>query len=102
YSAWLRAWGSRIGRTVYWTPRVEVMDRSLLEVGSGVVIGHMVIFCAHVISPSKGRLVLFVRRIRIADGSFVGASVRLGPGAFVDGSEPVKSHTLLYWKGEFK
>ncbi|MBX9769375.1 MAG: hypothetical protein K2X47_19015, partial [Bdellovibrionales bacterium] len=48
YSAWLRAWGSRIGRNVYWTPRVEVMDRSLLEVGSGVVIGDMVIFCAHV------------------------------------------------------
>src|SRR5262249_28318299 len=32
YSAWLRLWGSRIGRRVHWTPRVEITDRSLLEV----------------------------------------------------------------------
>jgi len=29
YSAWLRLWGSRIGRGVYWTPVLEVIDRSL-------------------------------------------------------------------------
>src|SRR4030095_10140128 len=31
YSAWLRLWGSRIGRDVHWTPLVEITDRSMLE-----------------------------------------------------------------------
>jgi hypothetical protein len=47
YSGWLRLWGSRVGRGVYWTPLVEITDRSLLEVGDGVVFGHRVACYAH-------------------------------------------------------
>ena len=87
YSAWLRLWGSRIGKGVHWTPAVEVTDRSLLDVGDGVIFGHKVGCYAHLIRPRAGSARLLVRRIRIGDSAFVGAGSRLGPGVTVpDGS----------------
>ena len=82
FSLWLRLWGSRIGRRVHWTPRVEIADRSMLDVGDDVVFAHKVECYAHAIKPSRrGRLVLYVRRIRIGSRVFVGAGARIGPGA---------------------
>lgn len=80
YSAWLRLWGSHIGRGVHWTPRVEIADRSLLDVGDGVVFGHLTACYAHLIKPHRGRLVLYLRRIHIGDRAFLSAGSRLGPG----------------------
>lgn len=80
FSLWLRLWGSRVGRAVYWTPRVEIADRSLLEVGDRVVVGHKVEIYAHVVRPTRGGLVLHVRRIVIGRDVFVGAGTRIGPG----------------------
>lgn len=84
YSAWLRLWGSRIGRAVYWTPQVDIIDRGLLEVGDGVVFGHRVACYAHLVKRRDDGLVLYVRRIRIGAGVMLGASSRLGPGARID------------------
>ena len=53
YSAWLRLWGSRIGKGGYRTPQVQVLDRSLLEVGDGAVFGHEVKVACRVIKPSR-------------------------------------------------
>jgi acetyltransferase-like isoleucine patch superfamily enzyme len=80
FSLWLRLWGSRVGRAVYWTPRVEIADRSLLEVGDRVVVGHKVEIYAHSIRPTRAGLVLHVRRIVIGRDVFVGAGTRIGPG----------------------
>jgi hypothetical protein len=82
YSAWLRLWGSRIGRRVHWTPRVEISDRGLLEVGDDVVFGHLTACYAHLIKRRSG-LMLYVRRIRIGNRVLLGAGSRLGPGARV-------------------
>jgi hypothetical protein len=85
YSAWLRLWGSKIGRNVAWTPRVEISDRSLLEIGDGVIFGHKVALYAHVVDQRPKRGVrLFLKRIRIGDGAFLGAGSRLGPGVEID------------------
>jgi hypothetical protein len=84
YSAWLRLWGSRVGRRVYWTPLVEITDRSLLEIGDGVVFGHRVACYGHLIKRRGDGLVLYVRRIRIGAGAMLGAGSRLGPGAELD------------------
>lgn len=80
YSAWLRGWGSTIGRRVYWTPRVEISDRSLLDVGDDAVFGHLVACYAHLIKRRSDGLVLYVRRIRIGERAFLGAGSRIGPG----------------------
>lgn len=84
YSAWLRLWGSRVGRGVYWTPLVEITDRSLLEIGDGAVFGHRVACYGHLIKRRGDGMILYVRRIRIGAGAMLGAGSRLGPGAQID------------------
>jgi acetyltransferase-like isoleucine patch superfamily enzyme len=84
FSLWLRLWGSRVGRAVHWTPRVEIADRSLLEIGDRVIVGHKVEMYAHVIRPTRAGLVLHVRRIVIGRAVFVGAGSRIGPGVHID------------------
>lgn len=96
FSAWLRLWGSRVGRRVYWTPRCEVADRSLLDVGDDVVVGHKFECYAHAIKPSRGRLILYVRRVRIGSGAFIGAGVRMGPGGRVEAGAFVPTLTDIY------
>ena len=85
FSLWLRAWGSRVGRGVYWTPQIEILDRSLIDVGRGVVFGHKVIASSHVVTRTKsGTLLLMVERISIGDDAFIGAGTRIGPGVTVN------------------
>ncbi len=96
YSGWLRAWGSRVGRGIHWTPNVEIADRSLLDIGDFVVFGHKVSCYAHVIKPRGGRLMLYARRLSIGDGAFLGAGSRLGPGSRVRGGAFVPMLTDVY------
>jgi acetyltransferase-like isoleucine patch superfamily enzyme len=101
YSAWLRAWGSEIGRNVYWTPRVEVVDRGLIAVGDHVVVGHITAFCSHMVAEVDGAPVLVVKKIRIGERAFIGADTQLGPGAVVPARTKLKPKTRLYWRGEW-
>lgn len=84
YSAWLRLWGARIGRQIYWTPNVKIDDRPLIEIGDRVLIGHQVQFISHVILPHKGQMRLYVKKIQIGSDCFLGAGSRLGPGVCVE------------------
>lgn len=84
YSAWLRLWGARIGKQIYWTPNVEIDDRPLIEIGDGVIVGHQLHLISHVILPYKNKLSLYVKSIRIGDACFLGAGSRLGPGVEVE------------------
>lgn len=81
YSLWLRAWGSQIGRRVYWTPLVDITDRSLMVIGDGVIFGHRSGAFAHIIKPTKGSYLLYVKPVVVGPGAFIGAGANLGPGA---------------------
>jgi acetyltransferase-like isoleucine patch superfamily enzyme len=81
FSAWLRLWGAQIGQSVYWTPHLEIADRSLIVIGDRVVFGHQITLFAHVIKPKKDDLMLYVKKIQIGDDAFLGARSQLGPGA---------------------
>lgn len=83
YSAWLRLWGSRIGRSVYWTPNVEITDRHALDIGDRVVCGHKCKFLGHAIKPSGQKMALYTRTIKIGSDVFIGAGSRIGPGAVI-------------------
>ncbi len=81
YSAWLRLWGSRIGKNVYWTVQVELLDRHLLRIGDGVIFGHRSQCSSHIIARRpNGNLILVARAVCIGNGVFVGACARIGPG----------------------
>jgi len=96
FSLWLRMWGSRVGASVYWTPRVDIVDRNLLDIGDRAVFGDKVECFGHVIKPKHGRLLLYVKRVQIGRGVFIGAGSRLGPGVRIaDGAYvPVLSDLL--------
>lgn len=84
YSAWLRLWGSRVGRSVVWTPRIEIADRSLMKIGDHVVFGHRAAFYPHVVDRrGNGSVTLYVRSIEIGDRAFIGAGSRLAHGVFI-------------------
>jgi hypothetical protein len=84
YSAWLRGWGSRIGRGVFWPPSLDVLDRGALVVGDGVIIGHEVKLLGHYVRKlPDGRPELYYDRLEIGAGVLIGAGSRLGPGCRV-------------------
>jgi hypothetical protein len=101
FSIWLRCWGSKIGKNVYWTPRVEVVDRGLMEVGSNVVVGHISGFCSHMVADIDGKPALVVKKIILGDRVFVGGDTQMGPGAIVPPRTKLKPKTRLYWRGEW-
>lgn len=84
FSLWLRLWGSKVGKNVYWTPNVEIDDRSMVEIGNHVLFGHKVELVSHVVGGKKGNFSLYSKNIVIGDGAFVGAGSRLGPGAEIE------------------
>lgn len=97
YSIWLRLWGAKIGKHVYWTPRIEVIDRNLIEIGNNSIVGHRAAMCSHLISKENGKLVLTARKVRIGHAVMVGAGSRLGPGTTISDhiTVPVCTDLLL-------
>ena len=100
FSLWLRLWGSRVGRRVYWTPLVEISDRSLVDIGDDVIFGHRSGAYGHIIKPSRENLLLYVKKVRIGDGSFIGAGVALAPGVVVHPGAMVEAGSHLYPNAE--
>lgn len=102
YSMWLRAWGSKIGKNVYWTPRVEIIDRGLIEVGDNTIFGHIAALCSHMVADIDGKSCLVIKKISIGERVFIGADSQLGPGANVPSRTKLKPKSRLYWRGEWQ
>ena len=102
FTLWLRAWGSKIGKKVFWTPRVEILDRGLIEVGDYVVFGHLATLCSHMVAEIEGEPRLVIKTVKIGERAFIGADSQLGPGAEVPPKTVLKVKTRLYWRGEWK
>ena len=96
FSLWLRGWGSRVGKGVYWTPQVEIMDRDRMRIGDHVIFGHRVLCSAHIIKKKSDRIVLYVRKVEMGENSFIGAGSHLGPGIKVASGVFVPIQTDLY------
>ncbi|MEH2255467.1 DapH/DapD/GlmU-related protein [Nostoc sp.] len=96
FSCWLRLWGAKVGRDVYWTPSLEIADRSLLEIGDRVVIGHRVGIYSHIIKPRKQNLMLYVKKVKIGSNVFVGAGSNLAPGVVIGDGSYLPAASNLY------
>ncbi|MCC5644385.1 acyl transferase [Nostoc sp. CHAB 5824] len=96
FSYWLRLWGAKVGRDVYWTPGLEIADRSLLEIGDRVVIGHRVGIYSHIIKPRKQNLMLYVKKVKIGSNVFVGAGSNLAPGVIIGDGSYLPAASNLY------
>ena len=96
YSAWLRLWGARIGRTTFWAPGTRVLDRSFLEIGDDVVLGAGARLSSHlIVSHAEGGMRLQVAPIRIGDGAVVGGCSVLGPGSEIAPREATNACQVL-------
>ena len=90
YSAWLRLWGAKIGRFVYWSPGVKLFDRPFLRVGDRVVIGADTKICPHMIGSSSVDACgseLILSPIVIGDDVLVGGSTLLPAGVSIAACE---------------
>ncbi len=88
YAMWLRLWGAKVGRLVYWTPGLRILDRSLVSIGDHATFGAGVKIHPHIIMPNdKGELVLRVATVSIGRGSMVGGSSVLLAGSWVGDGE---------------
>ena len=97
FSLWLRLWGSKVGKAVYWTPHFELADRGMLVIGNQAVFGYGVKISCHVISPCKELgLKNYIKKVEIGNGSFVGAASRLAPGVIVKDGAMVKATIDVY------
>ncbi|MFN7686067.1 MAG: acyltransferase [Oligoflexia bacterium] len=103
YSNWLRLWGARIGRLVYWGPRLQIMDRSFLEIGDDAMIGYGVGFTAHHVNRQKdGVMELVLASPKVGARAILGGLSGLTPGAEVAEGEMLPSTMGLapfyFWK----
>lgn len=81
YSLWLRLWGARIGRLVYWSPGVLLFDRPLVEIGDRVLLGSCLRIVPHFIGPDEeGKRSLVIAPVRIGSDAIVGGHAVLSPG----------------------
>lgn len=94
FSLWLRLWGAKVGKNVYWTPQLEISDRSLIEIGDNVVFGNGVGIYSHIIKPKKNDLLLYLKKVKIGNNVFLGAWNHLAPGVSIidDTYVPVFTH----------
>ena len=102
FSCWLRLWGAKVGKRVYWVPTISIVDRGLIEVGDGVLMGHGVTVCAHSLKPKKDNLVVFVQKIKIGNNAFISGDVRISSGVEIEDSAFIPYGEWLYPHVKFK
>ncbi len=84
YGAWLRLWGARVGRLVYFSPECRVVDRPFVVLGHRVLLSIGARLSPHLVSRGPdGVARLLLAPIEIGDGAMIGGHSWLGPGAFV-------------------
>ena len=97
YSFWLRLWGSKVGKNIFYATQMEISDRSLLEIGDFVIFGNQSGYYSHVLSPSKdGRMFLMIKKIKIGNNVFIGAWSIIGPGVSIPDKTKVPLNSNLY------
>lgn len=91
YSAWLRLWGAKIGKLVYWSPRIEILDRNLLEIGDRTVVGYGSKFSSHLINKEK----IFLAKIKIGADALIGGDSKIAPGCEIENHAIVPALSVL-------
>ena len=95
YSAWLRLWGAKIGSLTYWAPEVRILDRSLLEIGDGVVFGMGVRINPHVIAGEGGGSArLHLGPVSIGSHCRIGGYSLLTAGTVIEPGQTLKAFSL--------
>lgn len=95
YSMWLRLWGSKIGKLVYWAPGLRILDRSFLDIGDLVVFGADVKLNPHVIQKIEDQNMLLLGPIKIGKNVLVGGYSLLTAGVNIGDNESMRAFSIL-------
>lgn len=90
YSLWLRAWGAKIGKFVYWTPGTLVMDRPFIHIGNHVHFGLGSRVCPHLHVEGE----LWLAPVEIEDRVLLGAYSTLAAGAVIKADQSTKAFLI--------
>jgi hypothetical protein len=107
YALWLFLWGARVSPLVFWAPGALVIDRPLLMVESGAVIGAGAGLVGHVgLLAPDGSYRVDIAAPRIGRGAMMGArsglsaGSELAPGQMLPAGRMIKPFTR--WDGSAK
>lgn len=95
YSVWLRLWGGKVGKYVYWSAQVLVADRPFVDIGDRVVFGFGAKLTAHLLTQKRTQSRLVFGVPVIGAGAVVGSLAIVGPGARVDAGETLRATQAL-------
>jgi hypothetical protein len=82
YALWIFLWGGRVSPMAYWAPGSLVIDRPLVIVEAGAVIGMGAGLAGHAGGlAADGSYRIDIAACRVGRGAMMGARSGLGPGA---------------------
>jgi hypothetical protein len=96
YSAWLRLWGSKVGKKVNWTPECQLVDRGHLEIGDRVFFGNRCYLSAHALKKIKTHYLLYVKKVTVGSDTMISYSAHLGPGVMIGTRCHIEAGAELY------
>jgi acetyltransferase-like isoleucine patch superfamily enzyme len=95
YGTWLRLWGARIGRLIYWAAGLRILDRSFLRIGDGVIFGAGVRLNPHVLAQNeKKEMELILATVVLGDRALVGGYSLLTAGTEIAPDECTRACLL--------
>jgi hypothetical protein len=95
YGPWLRLWGARVGRLIYWGAGLRILDRSFVQIGSGVMFGATVRLNPHVLARNKaGELELILATVVIGNEALIGGYSLLTAGTEIAPGECTKAFLI--------
>ena len=95
YGTWLRLWGARVGKLIYWGAGLRILDRSFVAIGNGVIFGATVRLNPHVLARSKtGEVELILATITIGDESLIGGYSLLAAGSEIAPGECTRAFLI--------
>ena len=104
YGVWLRLWGARVGRLIYWGAGLRILDRSFVQIGNGVIFGATVRLNPHVLARNKkDELELILAKVTIGNEALIGGYSLLTAGTEIAPGECTKAFLISppfsQWKG---
>jgi hypothetical protein len=96
YSAWMRLWGSKIGKKVNWTAECQIVDRGHLEIGDRAFLGNRCYLSAHALKKTKDQYLLYVKKIVIGSDAMVSYAVEIGPGVVIGARAHIDAGAGMY------
>jgi len=95
YGTWLRIWGARVGRLIYWGAGLRILDRSFVQIGDGVMFGATVRLNPHVLVRNKaGELELILATVVIGNEALIGGYSLLTAGTEIAPGECTKAFLI--------